>query len=316
MITALLGYRTGSAMKETVGLVGLGAMGLPIGKRILESGRNLVVLPHRNSAPAEELASLGARIVSTPSVLAQDCAIVITSLPDVPHVREVLFGENGLASGPCDGLLYVDMSTITPSASMEFHAKLAERGVNMLDAPVSGGPMRAADGTLTIMVGGSFEVFNRARPLLEILGKNIVYVGGPGSGQVVKLVNQLIISSIMVANAEALSLGVKAGVPLGTLVEVIGTSSGSNYLMQNWLPRTLFSGDLENGFALDLLIKDLNAALQLAGELGAPAFAGSLAQQLYRIVRATGDGAGRLDYSVVASLYEEANDIQLRLPEK
>ncbi|MEO6457672.1 MAG: NAD(P)-dependent oxidoreductase [Chloroflexia bacterium] len=302
-------------MTEIIGLVGLGAMGLPLGKRILASWRDLVILPHRNRTPAEELAALGARVASTPEEVARDCDLVITSLPDVPHVREVLFGQYGLASSPRDGLLYIDMSTITPSAASEFHARLAECGVDMLDAPVSGGPMRAADGSLTIMVGGSAEVFQRARPILEVLGKNITHVGGPGTGQAVKLVNQLIISSIMVANAEALSLGVKAGVPLETLLQVISTSSGSNYLMQNWLPRTLFSGDLQNGFALDLLMKDLNAALQWAGELGAPAFAGALAQQLYRTIKASEDDVGRLDYSVVARLYEDANGVQLRLPQ-
>jgi len=186
----------------------------------------------------------------------------------------------------------------------------------MLDAPVSGGPMRAADGSLTIMVGGNAEVFQRAKPIFAVLGKNITHVGGPGTGQAVKLVNQLIISSIMIANAEALSLGVKAGVPLETLVQVISTSSGSNYLMQNWLPRTLFSGDLQNGFALDLLKKDLNAAMQWASELGAPAFGGALAQQLYRTIKGSEDGAGRLDYSVVARLYEEANGVQLRLSQE
>jgi len=139
-----------------------------------------------------------------------------------------------------------------------------------------------------------------------------VHVGGPGAGQVVKLANQLMISIIMLANAEALSLGVKAGIPLETLVEVIGTSSGSNYLMQSWLPKTLFSGDLSGGVALDLLLKDLNAALLSAKELGVPTFSGALAQQLYLMTRtATG---GRVDYSAVAQLYEQVTGVELRLP--
>ena len=303
-------------MTETVGLVGLGAMGLPIGKRILESGRGLVVVPHTNRTPAEELKALGARIAAVPADLALDCSTVLTSLPDVPHVEEVLFGQYGLASQDCVGLLYIDLSTITPSATIEFERKLAAHGIQMLDAPVSGGPMRAAEGTLTIMVGGSQEAYDRARSLLEVFGKNIVHVGGSGTGQVVKLTNQLLISVIMVANAEALSLGVKAGVPLETLLEVIGTSSGSNYLLQNWLPRTLFSGDLDHGFALDLLMKDLNAVLQMAAEAGSPVFGGALAQQLYRSIRATGEEVGRLDYSVVARIFEEVNGVDLRLPEK
>jgi 3-hydroxyisobutyrate dehydrogenase len=159
-------------------------------------------------------------------------------------------------------------------------------------------------------VGGKQEVFERAKPLLATLGKQVVHVGGPGAGQTVKLVNQLMISIIMIANAEALSLGVRAGIPLETLVEVIGTSSGANYLMQSWLPKTLFSGDLSGGFALDLLMKDLNAALLSAKELGIPAFGGALAQQLYTMTRAA--TGGRVDYSAVAQLYEQTTGAELR----
>jgi 3-hydroxyisobutyrate dehydrogenase-like beta-hydroxyacid dehydrogenase len=298
--------------KETVGLIGLGAMGLPMGKRLLASGYPVVAVPHRHRGPAEELASLGASVAGSPSDLRGTCAVVITALPDVPQVSEVLFGEEGLLSGSHSGglTLVVDMSTINPQAARDHHARLAAQGVDALDAPVSGGPMRAADGSLTIMVGGSEGAVERAMPLLSVLGQNIVHVGGPGTGQVVKLANQLMISTIMLANAEALLLGVKGGVPLETLTEVIGTSSGSNYLMQNWLPRTLFSGDISGGFALDLLIKDLRAALEAAQELGVPAFGGALAQQLYSMARNA--YGGRVDYSAVVQLYEEAAEAALR----
>jgi 3-hydroxyisobutyrate dehydrogenase-like beta-hydroxyacid dehydrogenase len=282
-----------------------------MGKRLLSAGYSLCVVPHRNSAPARELASSGAVVVNSPADLADQCAVVITCVPDSPQVSQVLFGEAGLASRPSVGLLHIDMSTISPSASLDFHARLNSLGIETLDAPVSGGPARAADGTLTIMVGGEDAPFERGLPVLQALGKHITHVGGPSSGQVVKMVNQLMISIIMVANAEALSLGVKAGVPLKTLTEVIGTSSGSNYLMQQWLTRTLFSGDMQSGFALDLLMKDLRAALSWADELQAPTFGGSLAQQLYRMAKI--EGGGRLDYSAVARLYEEANGVKLRL---
>lgn len=296
---------------KRVGLVGLGAMGLPMGHRLLDSGYQLLVVPHVNPAPADELAALGAQKRATAAELATECDVVITAVPDVPQVQEVLFGEQGLALGDAEKLLFIDMSTITPVAAKEHHTRLGERGIAALDAPVSGGPSRAADGTLTIMVGGERAHYERAEPVLQTLGAHIVHVGPPGSGQAVKLVNQLMISIIMVANAEALSLGVKASVPLEMLTGVIGTASGSNYLMQNWLPRTLFSGHLESGFGLDLLMKDLQAALNWAESLGAPTFAGALAQQLYRLVR--DESTGRLDYSVVARLYEEADNVQLRL---
>ena len=300
-------------MKTRVGLVGLGAMGKPMGKRLLGNGYELVVVPHKNRAPADELASEGAVIAESPADLAGDCNVVISCVPDVPQVRDVLFGERGLITADSlnSELLYIDMSTIAASAAREHHTTLAQRGLTVLDAPVSGGPMRAADGTLTIMVGGNKEAFERGKPVLEALGQHIIHVGGPGAGQVVKLANQLMISVIMLANAEALLLGVKGGVALETLLEVIGTSSGSNYLMQSWLPKTLFTGDLSGGFALDLLMKDLAAALASAKDLGVPTFAGSLAQQLYTLARS--EHGGRLDYSVVAQLYEGATGEKLRL---
>jgi 3-hydroxyisobutyrate dehydrogenase-like beta-hydroxyacid dehydrogenase len=286
-------------------------MGLPMSKRLLQNGFDVAVVPHRNSAPAQELAGLGAEVLKRPAELARDCDVVITSLPDVPQVREVLFGEGGLLAGAREGLLYIDLSTITPTAAREHHTRLQLVGVAALDAPVSGGPTRAADGTLTIMVGGDVEAYARGLPVLQAVGKNITHVGPVGSGQAVKLVNQLLISIIMVANAEALTLGVKAGVPLSTMLDVISTSSGSNYLMQNWMTKTLFNDDLESGFALDLLMKDLRAALSWAGELGLPAFGGAMAQQLYKLART--EDTARMDYSVVASIYEEAAGVRLRL---
>lgn len=302
-------------MTHTVGLVGLGAMGLQIGKRIMSADHRLIVVPHRNQAPAEELQGMGADIRSRPADLLPECDIVITSVPDVPQVQQVLFGEEGLIAGRQESrahnLLFIDMSTINPTAAREHYDRLSEIGIGVLDAPVSGGPARASDGTLTIMVGGDKDSFDQAQPVLGALGRHVVYVGGPGAGQAVKLVNQLLISIIMVANAEALTLGVKAGVPLEVITEVIGTASGSNYLMQNWMPRTLFSGNLSGGFALDLLMKDLTAALKWADDLGLPAFGGAMAKQLYRMAQI--EGFGRMDYSAVAQMYEQAADVELRL---
>ncbi len=232
----------------------------------------------------------------------------------MPQVRDALFGEHGVLVGsPRPGTLFIDMSTINPTAAREHEQRLARSGIESLDAPVSGGPLRAADGTLTIMVGGSAEAFRNGKPVLEALGKSIVHVGEAGSGQAVKLVNQLMISVIMVANVEALTLGAKAGVPLQTMLDVIGTSSGSNYLMQNWMPNTLFSGDLSGGFSLDLLMKDLSAALRWAADLGLPTFGGALAQQLYRMAQAA--GYGKSDYSAVGRLFEESAGVELRLGE-
>ncbi|HST03824.1 MAG TPA: NAD(P)-dependent oxidoreductase [Chloroflexia bacterium] len=293
-----------------VGLVGTGAMGLPMGRRLLEGGHELYVVPHVNHAPAEELIASGAHLSAYPSDLAGECEVVVTSVPDVPQVQEVLFGEHGLATGSGRNLLYIDTSTINPTAAREHHKRLAEQGIEALDAPVSGGPARAADGTLTIMVGGTREAFERGMPVFGQLGAHIIHVGDPGAGQAVKLVNQLMISIIMVANAEALTLGVKAGVPLEVMTEVIGTASGSNYLMQSWLPKTLFAGKLDGGFALDLLMKDLSASIKWAADMGVPVFGGALAQQLYRLAQT--EGLGRMDYSAVARIYEGAAGVEIR----
>jgi 3-hydroxyisobutyrate dehydrogenase-like beta-hydroxyacid dehydrogenase len=293
-----------------VGLVGLGAMGLPMGRRILGAGHELYVVPHAHREPAEELAGGGANIAEHASDLASGCDVILTSVPDVPQVEEVLFGENGLAAGDGKGKLYIDVSTINPTAARSNYERLSKLDIEALDAPVSGGPARASDGTLTIMVGGSKEGFERAQPVLSVLGKHVIHVGDAGAGQAVKLVNQLMISIIMIANAEALTLGVKAGVPLETLTEVIGTASGSNYLMQSWLPKTLFEGDLNGGFALDLLMKDLSASVKWAADMGLPAFGGALAQQLFRLAQT--EGLGKMDYSAVARIYEEAAGVQLR----
>jgi 3-hydroxyisobutyrate dehydrogenase-like beta-hydroxyacid dehydrogenase len=299
-------------MKQKIGFVGLGAMGLPMAKRLLSAGHDLVVVPHVNMRPAEEMEALGATVRGSVSELGADRDVVITSVPDVPQVQETLFGDRGLLSGrPRPGVLFIDMSTINPTAAREHSARLHDVGIEAVDAPVSGGPTRAADGTLTIMVGGSDQAFNDARPILAQLGSNIIHTGEAGAGQAVKLVNQLMISIIMIANAEALTLGVKAGVPMQTMMDVIGTASGSNYLLQSWIPKTLLAGKLDGGFALDLLMKDLTAALRWAGEMGLPTFGGSMAQQLYRLAQA--DGSGKMDYSVVAQIYERAGDVQLRL---
>jgi 3-hydroxyisobutyrate dehydrogenase len=299
-------------VKQNIGFVGLGAMGLPIAKRLIAAGHNLVVVPHVNRRPAEELEALGAKVRNSPAELGADRDVVITSVPDVPQVEETLFGERGLLSGsPKHGMLFIDMSTINPTAARTNAARLNEAGLEAVDAPVSGGPVRAADGTLTIMVGGTEKAFNNARPVLEQLGRNIIHTGDAGAGQAVKLVNQLMISIIMIANAEALTIGVKAGVPMQTMMDVISTSSGSNYLLQSWIPKTLLADKLDGGFALDLLMKDLTAALRWAADMGLPTFGGSLAQQLYRVAQA--DGSGKLDYSVVAQIYERAAGIELKL---
>ncbi len=289
--------------REPIGFIGLGTMGLPMARCLLKAGYALTVCPHQNRGPVEALAAEGATVVDTPQAVAAASRVVITMVPDAPQVEETVLGPTGALAGMAPGTVLIDMSTINPAATKRIGATLAEHDLAMLDAPVSGGPARATDGTLTIMVGGDEAVFTRCRPILAAMGRQITYVGPLGSGEMLKAVNQLMISIIMLANAEALSLGLKAGLPLDTIREVIGTAAGGNYLLTNWLPQRAFTGSYEGGFALDLLLKDLRAALAAAEDLGVPTLGGALAYQMYRLMQQ--EGHGREDYSVLLHWWEE-----------
>jgi 3-hydroxyisobutyrate dehydrogenase-like beta-hydroxyacid dehydrogenase len=212
-------------------------------------------------------------------------------------------------SGAQPGATFIDMSTISPVATRDFGERLGASGVRFLDAPVSGGQARAKTGTLTIIVGASDEDFAAAEPVLRAMGTP-THVGGVGMGEVVKLVNQILISNMMVANIEALTFAAKAGADIDATLAVIGTATGSNYLLQNWLPQSWLAGSHKPGFALDLLRKDLAAALDSARTMGVPMPASSLAYQLYTAT--SGEGRGREDYSAVAGFYERSAGIDVR----
>jgi 3-hydroxyisobutyrate dehydrogenase-like beta-hydroxyacid dehydrogenase len=289
--------------EESLGFIGLGTMGQPMAHNLLQADYPVTVCPHTNRAPADALAAAGATVVATPREVAAAATIVITMVPDSPQVEEVVRGPDGVLAGARPGSVLIDMCSIAPAATRRIGAALAERDIAMLDAPVSGGPARAADGTLTIMVGGEAAVLERCRPILDILGGQITHVGPLGSGEMLKAVNQLMIGTIMLANAEGLALGLKAGLPLETMRQVIGTASGGNYLLNQWLPKIAFTGSYEGGFALDLLLKDLRIALSAAEELGVPTLGSALVYQLFRLMQQ--QGHGREDYSVLLHWWEE-----------
>jgi 3-hydroxyisobutyrate dehydrogenase-like beta-hydroxyacid dehydrogenase len=198
-------------------------------------------------------------------------------------------------------LLVIDMSTISPVASRRFAERLAERDVEFVDAPVSGGPIRAQDGTLTIMVGASAAAFERAKPVLSAMGTPH-HLGPVGMGETVKLVNQIIIANVMIANVEALVFAKEAGANLEEVRTVLASATASNYVLEKWLPKTWLAGTFEGGFALDLLRKDVAAALDTARAANLSMPATGLAYQLYTSRCAQGDGA--LDYSAIAKNYE------------
>lgn len=289
------------AAQFRIGFIGIGAMGEPMAASLLRAGFALTACPHRTRERLERILAQGASEAADPAAVAASSDVIITCVPDAPQVEESIFGPRGAAAGASPGASFIDMSTISPVAARAFGERLAQAGHAFLDAPVSGGPARAATGTLTIMVGGDAAAFSQLEPVLRAMGTPH-YLGAPGLGDTVKLVNQLIIASVMVANAEALSFARSAGADLGAVRAVLSTATASNYVLEQWLPKTWFAGTFEGGFALDLLRKDLGAALDAARAMNLPLPASALAYQLYTQRSAEGDGAK--DYSAIAKSYE------------
>ena len=287
--------------KPRIGLIGLGAMGAPMAANLLQAGYQLTVGVHQRREAAEQLALQGAIIAENYQALGENSDIVITMVPDAPQVEAALLGTNGAAYGMAAGSICIDMSTIAPTASRAIAAKLAERQIAMLDAPVSGGPARAKTGELAIMVGGEPSTFERCQAVLEVLGGAVSYIGASGSGSVVKLCNNLAISIIAMANIEALAFGVANGVEAETIRNVLLNATASNYLLERWLPETVLSGDYNKGFAAELLAKDLNAVLDTARTSGVPLWAGGLAHQMWIAQKALDP---RSDYTALAQRYE------------
>jgi 3-hydroxyisobutyrate dehydrogenase len=285
----------------SIGFVGIGAMGEPMSLALRRAGFEVTACAHRNRERLERVLREGVKEAPDPAGVAAASEIIITCVPDAPQVQESLFGAHGAVNGARPGATFIDMSTISPVASRAFAKRLEEAGFRFLDAPVSGGPVRAASGTLTIMVGAGEDDFRRVEPVLQAMGTPH-HVGPVGLGETVKLVNQLIIASVMIANVEALTFAEKAGADLEAVRKVLSTATASNYLLDQWLPKTWFAGTFEGGFALDLLRKDLGAALDAAREMKMPMPASAFAYQLYTLRSAEGDGG--LDYSAVAKFYE------------
>ena len=279
-------------------------MGEPMAAALCRAGFEVIASVHRRRDAFERLREQGVMEAADPAELAARADAVVLCVPDAPHVESALFGSGGVAAGAKRGLLVVDMSTISPVASHSFAERLAQLGVDFIDAPVSGGPARAREGTLTIMVGASPAAFTRAEPLLRAMGSPY-HLGPAGMGETVKLVNQIIISNVMIANAEALVFAQRAGADLSAVRAVLASATASNYLLSEWLPKTWLAGTFDGGFALDLLRQDLAAALDAARPFKHSMPATGLAYQLYTARSAQGDGA--LDYSAIVKTYERNN---------
>jgi len=271
-----------------IGFIGLGIMGLPMAKNLMRAGFSLVV-HNRSRRPVDELVSLGAEGVSSGREVAQRSDIVITMLPDSPDVRDVILGKGGVLEGVRSGMTVIDMSTISPKVTKEVAEALAAKGVEMLDAPVSGGQKGAIEGILSIMVGGKKEVFERCIPIFKAVGRVIVHVGDHGAGETVKLCNQVICALNIVSMCEGIALCKRTGVDVEKMIEVVSGGLGASTIISNLAPKIL-KGDMEPGFKLRLQQKDIRLALQLAEELKLPLPASGLTHQIFRIAEAKGLG--------------------------
>ena len=274
-----------------VGFIGLGAMGLPMAKRVIGAGYPILTMCHRRRGPVDALATLGATVLETPADIAGQADVIVTILPADAELEEAALGARGLVEAFGAGKILVDMTTATAQTLLRVEKALAERGGRVLDAPVSGGTVAAENGTLTIMVGGETELLERVRPLLETMGKNIVHVGGVGQGKLVKIVNQVMAAIHLLALGEAFALGVRCGADPKVLYDVIKASSGYSKMMDLRLPGFLFEGTFQPGFRLDLMKKDVNLAVDSAQAVGMPLMFGSLAAQVFSAASTAGRGS-------------------------
>ncbi|GAP62058.1 2-hydroxy-3-oxopropionate reductase [Ardenticatena maritima] len=275
-------------MSERVGFIGLGIMGRGMARNLLKAGFDLCVW-NRTPEKMQPFAEAGARTATSPADLAAQSDIIITCVSDTPDVEAVILGENGVIHGARPGALVIDMSTISPKATQRIAAALAERGIHLLDAPISGGSEGAERGTLSIMVGGEAEQVARAMPVFQAMGKKITHVGGHGAGQMVKLVNQILVVINMLAVSEALVFAQAGGLDLEKTLEAVTEGAAGSWMLSNRGPQVI-ARDWRPGFTIDLQQKDLRLVLQTADELGVPVPTTAVIFNLYRTLQRAGLG--------------------------
>jgi 3-hydroxyisobutyrate dehydrogenase len=297
-------------VSEQVGFIGLGIMGQGMARNLLKAGFGLTVW-NRTASRADALVSEGATGSSSPADLAAQCDVLVICVSDTPDVEAVLFDETGVFHGVRPGSLVIDCSTISPIKTQQFAATLAEKGVHMLDAPVSGGSEGAALGTLSIMVGGEAEQVERAMPYLESMGKSITHVGGNGAGQTVKLVNQILVANSMLALGEAFLFAQAGGLDLEKTLKAVEGGAAGSWTLSNRGPQVI-ARDWSPGFMIDLQQKDLRLILEAADALGVPLLGCSTVFHLYRTLQNLGCGAEG-NHALVRAL-ENMAGIQVGVP--
>ncbi len=291
---------------ERIGFIGLGVMGRPMARNLLKAGYSLVV-HNRSRAAVDELAGEGAAKASSAREVAENSDVVITMLPDSPDVEAVVLGPEGVIGGLRSGQLYIDMSTIAPATARKVYEALQKKGVEALDAPVSGGDVGAKAGTLSIMVGGKEEAFERAKPLFEVMGKNIVLIGEAGAGQVTKACNQVVVALTIQGVAEAMTLARKAGVDPARVREALLGGFAQSRILDLHGQRIL-DRNFKPGFRVRLHRKDLAIALQTGREHSLPLPATAQAAEMMNALLA--QGKGDLDHSALALLVEQLGGVE------
>lgn len=289
-----------AAPAERIAFIGLGIMGGPMAGHLLRAGHALRI-HSRTRSRAEALEAQGARWCATPAEAAHGCGVLMLNLPDTPDVEAVLFGPGGAAAALCAGAVVVDFSTIDPQATRQFAQRLKQRDATLLDAPVTGGQIGAQNATLTIMVGGDPQAFERVRPLLEKLGRKIVHVGESGAGQMLKACNQILCAVNQIAVCEALLLAERSGLNLATAIDTLGSGAGGSWAWSN-LGARIAAGDLRPAFMIRLMQKDLRIVQEAGQRLGVPLPGTALAQQLFRAVQAQ-PGGGELGTQAMIEAY-------------
>ena len=289
-------------MFESIGFIGLGMMGIPMSKQLLDAGYKVVGYDVDPDACNQARAN-GADVASSPKEVSEKCNPVITIVPNSDIVEKVVLGSEGVMAGAGEGDVLIDMTTAYPMSTLKIAKELEKKGMRMLDAPVSGGVVGAEKGSLSIIVGGDTDLFEQCRPLFEVMGKNIFHMGAVGSGHIMKAVNNFLSGCSMVATSEAVALATKAGLEPKKVVDVLQVSTGRSYATEWKFPRFVLPRKFDDGFRIELFNKDLDILTRLARELGVPMFTAHTIHQIFSF--AMSQGYGPKGHTAIAQLIEE-----------
>jgi 2-hydroxy-3-oxopropionate reductase len=290
-----------------IGFIGLGIMGKPMAKNLIKAGHELIVLDIEKSV-VQELVGLGAEAAGSAAEVASKTKVMITMLPNSPEVKQVALGEGGIIEGVTAGSVLIDMSSIAPLASKEIAAALAEKGVEMLDAPVSGGEPKAIEGTIAVMVGGKKEIFDAHYDIMMAMAGSVVYVGEIGAGNTAKLCNQVVVALNIAAVAEALVLAQKAGVSPDLVYQAIRGGLAGSTVMDAKAPM-MMDRNYKPGFRIDLHIKDLANVLETSRSVGAPLPLAAQAMEIMQAIKQ--DGCGVEDHASIVKFYEKLANVEI-----